>query len=115
MKRPLEVMSMLSEQSQKIASAFEKCVRVGDKSLIQSFSIEEIERAVAEYAADKGFPHYIAMEQRIEQLKEIEDRRLQELTDSKHRKRNFRERVADHLVGFASGILLLLISQWVAC
>ena len=110
---------MLSEQSQKIASAFEKCVRVGDKSLIQSFSIEEIERAVAEYAADKGFPHYIAMEQRIEELKEIENRRLQEVRDSEHSKRNLRQRIADHLVvfasGIASGIVLLWISQSIAC
>jgi len=107
--------SKLSKRSQEITNAFQKYVKGGKKSLIESFSIQEIERALVEYALDKEFPFYIAME-RIEQLKEIENRRVR---DSEDRKRNLRQRVADHLVvfasGIASGILLLLISQWIAC
>ncbi len=110
-------MSIPSKRSQEITNAFQTYVKGGKKSLIESISIQEIERALVEYALDKEFPFYIAME-RIEQLKEIENRRLPEVRDSEDKKRNLRQRVADHLVvfasGIASGILLLLISQWIA-
>ena len=79
-------MSKLSERSQEITNAFQKYVKGGKKSLIESFSIQEIERALVEYALDKEFPFYIAME-RIEQLKEIENRRLQEVRDSEDKKK----------------------------
>jgi len=111
--------SIPSKRSQEITNAFQKHVKGGNKSLIESFSIEEIERALAEYSLDQGSPFYIVMEQRIEHLKEIENRRLQEVRDSEDRKRNLRQRVADHLVvftsGVASGIVLLWVSQWIAC
>ncbi len=112
-------MSKLSERSQEITNAFQKHVKGGNKSLIESFSIEEIERALAEYSLDQGSSFYIVMEQRIEHLKEIENRKLQEIKDSKDRKRNLSQRVVDHLVvftsGVASGIVLLWVSQWIAC
>ncbi len=112
-------MSIPSKRSQEITNAFQKYVKGGNKSLIESFSIEEIERALAEYSLDQGSSFYIVMEQRIEHLKEIENRKLQEVRDSEDRKRNLRQRVADHLVvftsGVASGIVLLWVSQWIAC
>jgi len=111
--------SIPSKRSQEITNAFQKHVKGENKSLIESFSIEEIERALAEYSLDQGSSFYIVMEQRIEHLKEIENRRLQEVRDSEDRKRNLRQRVADHLVvftsGVASGIVLLWVSQWIAC
>ena len=108
-------MSIPSKRSQEITNAFQKHVKGGDKSLIQSFSSKEIERALAEYSLDQGSSFYIVMEQRIEHLREVEDRKLQEIKDSEDRKRNLSQRVVDHLVGFGSGILLLWISQWIAC
>jgi len=111
--------SIPSRRSQEVTNAFQKYVKGGRKSLIESFSIQEIERALVDCALDKELPFYIAMKQRVEQLKEIDNRKLQEVRDSEDRKRNLRQRVADHLVvftsGVASGIVLLWVSQWIAC
>ncbi len=108
-------MSIPSRRSQEVTNAFQRFVKGGDKSLIESFSIQEVEKALAEYALDKEFPFYITMGQRLEKLKEIKNRRHQEIRDRENRKNNLRRRVADHLGGFALGILLLLISHGVAC
>ena len=102
---------MASKRSQEVANAFDKDVREGNRSLIESFSDQEIERTLIEYSADKGMSFYDAMERRLTQLKEIQAQERETVRD----KSNLRQRKVDRLVGFASGILLLLIGQWMAC
>lgn len=108
-------MSIPSRRSQVIAIAFQKSIREEDKSLIESFSHQEIERTLIEYSADQGDSHYDAMERRLRELKEIQAQEREEIRDSENRKSNRRQRMVDRLVGLASGILLLLIGQYLAC
>lgn len=61
-------------QSQIIASDFGKYVKTGDKSLIKKYKLEEVELALFQYSADKDFPHYKAMESRVNELKQIRNR-----------------------------------------
>jgi len=63
-----------SEKSQEIANKFSKYVRTGDKSLIKNCKFEEIELAILQYNADRGWPHYKAMENRIEELKTLKNK-----------------------------------------
>ena len=51
-----------SEKSQQVANAFSKYVDTDDKSLIENCKCEDIEIALLQYSADKGWPHYNAME-----------------------------------------------------
>ncbi len=42
---------MVSKRSQEVANAFDKYIRKGDRSLIETFSNQEIERTLSEYSA----------------------------------------------------------------
>ena len=61
----------LSEQSQKIHNAFCKYVKTQDKKIIENFSREDIEFTLIQSSADKGWAHYVAMEMRVSELKEL--------------------------------------------
>jgi len=63
-----------TKESQIIASDFTKYVRTGDKSLIEKYKLQEVELALFQYSADKDFPHYKAMESRVNELKQIQNK-----------------------------------------
>ncbi len=65
-------MTFVNPKSKKIATAFASFTNTGDKTLIQEFSCDEIEFALIQYYRDKGDRHYIAMERRIDELKDLE-------------------------------------------
>lgn len=65
---------VLSEQSQKIHSAFCTYVKTQDKKIIENYSREDIEFTLIQ-SSDVGYPHYKAMEMRVAELKEIEARK----------------------------------------
>ena len=65
---------MPTERAIEIANAFIKYAETGDKSIIKQFTREEIETTLLQYHLDKGWAYYIAMEKRIEELKEEENR-----------------------------------------
>ena len=88
-----------SEKSEQIANVFSKYVDTGDKSLIGNCKCEDIEIALLQYSADKGWPHYNAMERRIAELKEIEKER-----------KNVKERWKDRIVGFLFGVAISVIA-----
>jgi len=67
---------MASKRSEEVTNAFNKSVRTDDKSHVEEFTKEEIERALIEYSADKGFSFYDAMERRLQELKEEEAQSL---------------------------------------
>lgn len=89
-----------SKKSQEIASAFTHYVETGDKSKIQAYKREEIEIALLQYSRDKGWPHYEAMERRINELKGIEDVN-----------RNIKEKWKDRIIGFFFGIGIAVIAR----
>lgn len=88
-----------SVRSQQIAGQFCKFADNGDKSLIEEFSEEEIERTLIQYAADKGFPHYSAMEMCLAGLQE----RRRDILSQK-------EREAERREGYKTGLITGIIS-----
>jgi len=50
-----------SRKSQEIAGAFTRYAESGDKSEIKGYKREEIEIALLQYSADKGYPHPIGL------------------------------------------------------
>jgi len=88
-----------SKKSQEIASAFTDYVRTGDKSKIKDYKREEIEMALLQYSADKGWAHYEAMERRINELKEIENVN-----------KNTKEKRKDRIIGFFFGVVMTVIA-----
>ena len=97
-----------SEKSQKIANTFHKYAETGDESLIKDYKCEDIELSLIQSSADKGWPHYNAMEKRISELKEIEKER-------KHIKEKWKDRIIGFFFGVAisvvAGLLLYLMTK----
>jgi hypothetical protein len=102
-------MPSLSERSQQVANAFQRYVKRDDMSQIASFTREEIERTLTEYARDAGYPHYIAMQQRVEKLKDIERRRSEEAAENISRKLSRWEKLKWALIGGVVTIVAGLI------
>lgn len=90
-----------SEESMKIAGAFANYAKTGDKNLVNGISEDKLELALMQYSADKRFPHYSAMEMRLNELK-----------DERKSKRASREKWKDRLIGFILGILATLICTY---
>ena len=65
-------MTIISERLKQIYDAFDLYAQTHDRSLIGSFSREDIEIALAECSRDRGSPAYVAMEQRRKELGEEE-------------------------------------------
>lgn len=63
---------MPTQRAVEITNAFMKYAKTGDESIIKEFTRKEIEVALLQYHLDMGSPFYIAMENRIEELKEEE-------------------------------------------
>jgi len=65
-------MNQPSKKSKDIVDAFRKYSQTGDKSLIEAFSLEDIQLALAQYHDRIGrtFTFYDAMEKRAEDLNE---------------------------------------------
>ncbi len=88
-----------SKESQKIAGAFVKYAKTGDKSLIEEYKLAELELTIIQYSADKCFPHYSAMERRINELKEIGKEQ-----------RTIKEKWKDRIIGFFFGLGVSVIA-----
>ncbi len=100
---------MASKRSEEVTNAFDKSVRTGDKSHVEEFTKEEIERALIEFSADKGSSFCEAMERRLQELKEAEARSLS-------RKEKWRERIIGSLLTIAVGLIVWfmrwLLTMW---
>lgn len=57
-----------SERSNEIYNAFSKYVKSGNRSLIEKVTPEEMKFTLLQYHLDKGWPAYMAIEQRISEL-----------------------------------------------
>jgi len=82
----------LSEQSQKIHNAFCKYVKTQDKKIIEDFSREDIEFTLIQSSGDKNWSHYVAMEMRVAELKELgTNREKKNNTQSKQTEFKYKE------------------------
>jgi hypothetical protein len=61
---------MATEKSQEIFNNFEAYIKTPDKRLIGKFSIDELELALCEYSVNTNRPFYIAIQNRVNELKE---------------------------------------------
>lgn len=93
---------MPDKRASEIGNAFIKFTKTGDKSLIEGFTREEIESALAQYHLDKGWAHYDAMERRIRELRE-EEVYLRDRKDI----------LKDRLIGFVLGIIATIAAAYV--
>jgi hypothetical protein len=87
-------------RSAEIGNAFHKLVRgeENDKSLIEGFTLDEIKRALAEFARDSNMPFYKAMEIRANDLESEERLR-----------RTSKERWKDRGIGILIGVIVAVI------
>jgi hypothetical protein len=90
----------VDERLIEIADAFLKFIETGEKSLIESFTREEIELTLSQVNSDKvqELPYYRAMKKRVAELREIE--RYKKETEQKWEAR---------IIGFISGLVVALI------
>lgn len=91
-----------SEESMKIAGIFANYAKTGDKNLIKDIPEDKLEVALMQYAADKRFPHYSAMELRLNELKE-----------EKKSKRTQKDKWRDRVIGAIFGIIGTLIAAYI--
>ncbi len=87
-----------NDESMKIAGAFSKYATNGDKSLVADIPEDKLELALLQYAADKRFPHYSAMESRLNELKE-----------TRKAKSASRDKWKDRIIAFILGVLATLL------
>ncbi len=90
-----------NEESMKIAGAFSKYATTGDKTLITDIPEDKLALALMQYAADKRFPHYSAMEMRLTELKE-----------ERKSKRTQKDKWKDRVIGAIFGVLVTLIAAY---
>lgn len=62
-----------SDKSIEILNKFSEYKATGKRTLIESYHLEELKRATYELMADKNMGFYKAIEDRIRELKEIDD------------------------------------------
>jgi hypothetical protein len=98
-------MTIPSEKANNIYNAFYRFVRDGEKAEIEPFSKDDIEATQLQYSADRNSGPYLAMQKRIEELKNIEN--LQRQSNDKWK---------DRAIGFVSAIIVLIIGiliKWI--
>ena len=88
----------LSPESKNVANAFHKYAETNEKSLIETFSLDEIRRAMLEFSIDKNMAFYKAMELRANDL-EAEVRL----------RRTSKERWKDRGIGILIGVIVTVI------
>ena len=64
-----------SDKSNAVYTAFDRWLDTKNKSLIEKFTREELETTLIECGLDKDMPPYLAIQSRVEKLKDIERRR----------------------------------------
>ncbi|MDX2218491.1 MAG: hypothetical protein SF172_05655 [Burkholderiales bacterium] len=95
----------IDERSKKVVAAFQRYVREHDESLISTFSNEELVRTIQQLGwRDKSAGFRLAIENRINQLKEDESKR----EEGKVRAWNI---FTGLLVAVVAGAILLVLSK----
>jgi len=97
---------MVSNQSNKVWSAFSNYAKTGNKSLLASFSRDQIDLAIAQFtnSVDRNNPAYKAMEMRVAELRAQEEQ-----------KRTKSEVWKDRCIGFFFAIAAGLVVAILVC
>ena len=95
-------MTSPDKRTVEIASAFTSYLESEDVSLIEHFAREDIEIALLQLIRDGEAPYYVAMQKRREELKEGEDQKRAQRTESKNR-------IAVLIIGMFLGFILLFL------
>ena len=98
-------MTIPSEKSNNVYSAFYRFVRDGNKAAIETVSKNDIEMTLLQFSAARNTGPYLAMQKRID-----------ELTNTENIQRQTHEKWKDRAIGFISAILVLIIgiiSKWI--
>lgn len=85
----------------KLVDSFDQYAKTGDKSLIQTFSQDLLEHTLIRNSNCKGRPYYVAIESRVQELREQAAK-----LNSQH------ERRKDIIIGIIVGVIVTLLSQW---
>lgn len=95
-------MAPLYKRTIEIADAFTRYLELKEPSLIEHFTREEIEIALLQLIEEGDSPYYAEMKIRREELKEIEDRRIEQAGKWKHG-------IIVILAGLILGLVLLFL------
>jgi capsular polysaccharide biosynthesis protein len=90
---------MEDEQSSlRITGSFIRYLETGDRSVIERFTLEELETNISKHKSEKGHPVYQAIEGRITELRAGE-----------RYMREAEEKWNNRIIGFLSGLIVALI------
>jgi len=99
------------KKSQAIYTVFDRYLRAGDSSLIDKFTIEELEFAITQCYRDDGRPPHTAMLSRLNQLKEgkkkLEEGRLKAIEETRENHKHYR----GIGIGYTATVLTLSLFQ----
>ncbi len=99
-----------SERSMQIAGKFSEYAKSGDDALIQNFTENEIKLTLIQYAQDKRFPHYSAMEMQLQKLQEQKRELLSQNEREAERKEGYKNGLITGIIsGVIGGIILAVI------
>ena len=93
---------MVLDESNQVSNAFHRYAETGDQDLISSFSRKQIELAIIQFTnnVDRNAPFYHAMEKRVAELKEQEERKRKRVDVWK-----------DRAIGIVIGIIIVLLGN----
>lgn len=89
----------VSDRSVEIVNKFCEYIKIGNKTLIEPYSLEELKRAKYEYSVDSYREFYKAIEDRLKELEKISD-------ESKKRKEKWADRIVTFILGVVAGLLI---------
>lgn len=95
---------MATEKSQEIFNNFEAYIKNPNKSLIGKFSIDELKLALCEYSANTNRPFYIAIQNRVDELKE-----------RRKSKKEWIKVILSFISGLITGLFTAYVNGWFRC
>jgi hypothetical protein len=93
------------KRSVQVAKAFSRFLKTRDSSLVESITLQEIEKALLQYQREKGHPIYKAMEKAAEMRQEEQYRR--------EGGRKWEERIVGFIAGLTIALLVILLRRYV--
>lgn len=94
-----------SEKSHEIVNQFCKYIQIGNKTLIESYSLEDLKRAKYEYSRDSYREFYKAIEDRIRELEKNDD-------EKKKTREKGKDRIITFILGIIAGLLIAYLRTY---
>ena len=90
---------------QEIYNAFDEYVKTEKKSLIEKYTLTDIEITINQYLLDTGQPAHGDMQMRRDKL--IEEKKFE-----REKKEKWKDRIMGFCFGLLTGIILLIIKEF---